>query len=166
MYIFKHYLKLLVILLTLQHGVVMAEQNTVSAGYSSGEINGGERINGMNVKLSYAYEKSRFGVIASMSYLEYTGSDERGFYMKKKIASVSAGPVLQINEWGKIYGLIGFAFGSHSLNQNESNRYGLDFGLGLQLNCIEGVVLDFGYEKSYIGNSHTGSWIIGVGYHF
>ncbi|AYU97766.1 MULTISPECIES: Ail/Lom family outer membrane beta-barrel protein [Enterobacter] len=147
-------------------GNVFASNSTVSVGYARGDfqgvVNGAE---GFNVKFRHDNANSAWGVIGSFMYLEHTGTNN-SIYSKEKYGSVSAGSSFCLNDWLSIYGLLGVGAGSRELTQTGSLRYGLNYGVGIQVNSVSELALDIGYENSRIDSVDVGSWMIGIGYRY
>lgn len=154
-------------LLSLYIGTVNAGVGTISASYARGDFKGiTNDIDGINAKFRYDFEHSQWGGISSLTYVEHSGYKRDEIYSKQKYGSISAGPVLRLNEWSSIYGLIGVGAGSRELTHSDSIRYGLNYGVGLQLNPTNEIAFDFGYEKNRIGNIDMNIWMVGIGYRY
>lgn len=172
--------------------LAQAEQHTVSVGYAQSKVQNLHNINGVNLKYRYEWD-SPVSVIGSFTYM--SGKDDYSYLLvrdiinneaKIKYYSLSVGPAYRFNEFISAYGLLGFnrnkvdyssqwynyqgsyvLAGSQSGNENKTS---LMYGAGVQINPIENVAVDIGYEGSRLniaGQSHDiNGFNIAIGYRF
>lgn len=173
--------------------LAQADQQTVSLGYAQGKVQDAGNINGINLKYRYEWD-SPISVIGSFTYM--SGNDNYSYLLTRDIIdnkidlnyySLSVGPAYRFNEFISLYGLLGFNYnkvdytsswtnyesGSYRYMGDEKgsqSRTSFMYGAGVQINPIENVAIDIGYEGSSIddGNkSHTiNGFNIAVGYRF
>jgi len=171
----------------------LADQQTVSIGYAQSKVQGLNNINGVNLKYRYEWD-SPVSVIGSFTYM--SGSDDYSYRLTRDIISnnvdikyysLSAGPAYRFNEYISIYGLLGLNYnkvdyrsswtnyesGSYRYMGSETgniNKTSLMYGVGLQINPMENVAVDIGYEGSSLDaadQSHSiNGFNIGIGYRF
>lgn len=170
----------------------MADNHTFSLGFEQGKISDINDINGINIKYRYEWD-SPISIITSFSYMggsksltEKQMSVTNHEEFKSKYYSLAVGPAYRFNEFVSIYGLAGFSF--NKLNYIEKNVHdnsnrtsileeasisntSFMYGAGIQINPIENISIDLGYEGSRLellnGYSKTiNSFNIGVGYRF
>ena len=175
---------------------VLASDQTVSLGYAHSHISMGtdmegiKNLNGVNVKYRYDWG-SPLSVISSFTYLNsntkksFDMGDIVNINMDVKYFSLSAGPAYRLNSWLSVYGLLGINYNkSHatstwesitgsnrSTDQNiQSTKTFLMYGAGVQINPIDNIAIDIGYEASSVNVSDkkftTNGFNIGVGYRF
>ncbi|WP_337261479.1 MULTISPECIES: Ail/Lom family outer membrane beta-barrel protein [unclassified Serratia (in: enterobacteria)] len=172
--------------------LAQADQHTVSVGYAQSKVQNLHNINGVNLKYRYEWD-SPVSVIGSFTYM--SGKDDYSYLLardiinneaKIKYYSLSVGPAYRFNEFISAYGLLGFnrnkvdyssqwynyqgsyvLAGSQSGNENKTS---LMYGAGVQINPIENVAVDIGYEGSRLniaGQSHDiNGFNIAIGYRF
>ncbi|KFD22545.1 Ail/Lom family outer membrane beta-barrel protein [Tatumella ptyseos] len=177
---------------------VLASDQTVSLGYAHSNINMGidmgmegiKNLNGVNVKYRYDWG-SPLSVISSFTYLNsntkksFDMGDIVNINMDVKYFSLSAGPAYRLNSWLSVYGLLGINYNkSHATSTWESitgsnrstdqdlqsTKTFLMYGAGVQINPIDNIAIDIGYEASSVNISDkkftTNGFNIGVGYRF
>ncbi len=177
---------------------VLASDQTVSLGYAYSNINmgmdmgmeGTKNLNGVNVKYRYDWD-SPLSVISSFTYLNsntkksFDLGDVVNISLDIKYFSLSVGPAYRLNSWLSVYGLLGINYNkSHatstwesitgsnrSTNQNiQSTKKSLMYGAGVQINPIDNIAIDIGYEASSVNVTDkkftTNGFNIGVGYRF
>lgn len=172
--------------------LAQADQHTVSLGYAHGRVQDLHNINGVNLKYRYEWD-SPLSVISSFTHMsgksDYSyraASDIIDNKVDIKYDSLSVGPAYRFNEFISAYGLLGFnrnkvdyssqwynyqgsyvLAGSQSGNENKTS---LMYGAGVQINPIENLAVDIGYEGSRLniaGQSHTiHGFNIAIGYRF
>ncbi|MGL5423315.1 MAG: Ail/Lom family outer membrane beta-barrel protein [Serratia fonticola] len=170
-----------------------AAQQTVSLGYAQSKVQDLHNINGVNLKYRYEWD-SPVSVIGSFTYM--SGNDNDSYLLARDIIdnkvdikyySLSVGPAYRFNEFVSVYGLLGFnrnkvdyssswtnyESGSYRYMGTETgniNKTSLMYGVGLQINPIENVAVDIGYEGSSLDDgskSHDiNGFNIGIGYRF
>ncbi|MCX8957306.1 Ail/Lom family outer membrane beta-barrel protein [Erwinia psidii] len=179
---------------TLLVGAAQAETHSLSAGYAYQEVKHFNHFAGINLKYRYEFN-ARYGLIGSFSFISgsdpYQALSSTGNTVKNnlrvKTTSILAGPAYRINRHVSIYGLVGVnnAQVSYAPLRDESLRrpYAGDdtlsmmkhktrfaWGGGLQINPLDYLVLDLGYEGtrgSIHGKQYTMSGFnIGMGYSF
>lgn len=173
--------------LGLSHTAVAADQ-MLSLGYSHSKIEDFDKINGVNIKYRFEWDKP-VGIIASFSYMSgdsgvnqsfsnatITGSADVKYY------SFTVGPAWRINDYVSLYGLLGvnvhevdysgiwdFGYVRYRVEQNETNAAAA-YGVGLQFNPTKNLAIDVAYEGSRLSfddeNYSTNGFNIGVGYRF
>lgn len=173
---------------------VQAETHTISAGYVYQEVKHFDPFAGINLK--YRYElNARYGLIGSFSFVSgndaYDALSSSGMTVRNnlrvKTTSLLAGPTYRINRHVSFYGLLGVnnAQVSYTPMRDESlkrpyagddNLYMMKhtvnfaWGGGLQINPVDYLVVDLGYEGTrgkIQGKKYTMSGFnIGVGYAF
>ncbi len=170
-----------------------ADNHTVTLGYAQSKVQDFKDIKGVNLKYRYEWD-SPLSVISAFTYMtgkeDISGlnnnaatSNTLDVNTKVKYYSLSAGPAYRINNYISAYGLLGLGYtkvddtatwktnsvASFRENVNSSNT-SLIYGVGLQVNPIENVAIDIGYEGSkvkYAGKSYSvNGFNIGVGYRF
>lgn len=173
--------------------LAQADQHTVSLGYAQSKVQDLHNINGVNLKYRYEWD-SPISVIGSFTYM--SGNDNYSYFLTRDIIdnkvdikyySLSVGPTYRFNEFISVYGLLGFNYNkvdySSSWNNYESGSYrymgtetgninktSLMYGVGVQINPMENVAVDIGYEGSSLDDgskSHDiNGFNIGIGYRF
>lgn len=171
----------------------LADQQTASIGYAQSKVQRLNNINGVNLKYRYEWG-SPVSVIGSFTYL--SGSSACSNLLTRdvisnnadiKYYSLSAGPAYRFNKYISIYGLLGLNYNKVDYRSSWTNyesgyyRYmGSETGnisktspmysVGLQINPMENVVLDIGYEGASLDaadQSHNiNGFNIGIGYRF
>jgi putative virulence related protein PagC len=144
----------------------MADNHTVSLGYQEGRLPDLYNMSGVNLKYRYEWD-SPVSIITSFSYMGggKTYEEKRSFTShhkewKSKSFGLALGPTYRLNEFVSIYGLAGVNFSKfdhhatkkyHTSNTEKhwdghANKTSLMYGAGVQINPIENVSIDFGYE--------------------
>ena len=172
--------------------VSQADMQTVSLGWAHSEITSLDSLNGVNLK--YRYETaSPLSLIASFTWLSgdgkfvsYADLDRLENKAEVKSYSLMAGPAWRVNEYISFYGLLGLNYvkadaRSHWFNwQGEYADEGyltenykktaIAYGAGIQLNPLENLAVDIGYEGSTFEiagkDYHLNGFNIAVGYRF
>ena len=165
-----------------------AEKNTISIGYAQSKVQDFKNINGVNVKYRYEWD-SPISVIGSFTYMSGKESDAWDYSLgrintetKVNYYSLAAGPAWRYNEFISFYGLLGINFNKIEYNEKyvsawSNRRYeesedksALMYGVGVQLNPVEYLAVDIGYEGSRVkvGNQNhsVNGFNIGIGYSF
>ncbi|MGV3345991.1 Ail/Lom family outer membrane beta-barrel protein [Enterobacteriaceae bacterium LUAb1] len=172
--------------------LAQADQHTVSLGYAQSKVQNLHNIKGVNLKYRYEWD-SPFSVMSSFTYM--SGKDDYSYLLdrdiinnnvKIKYYSLSVGPAYRFNEFISAYGLLGVNRnkvdyssqwynyqGSHVLAGSWSgneNKTSLMYGAGVQINLLEDLAVDIGYEGSRLkvaGQSHNiNGFNIAIGYRF
>lgn len=173
--------------------LAQADQQTISLGYAQSKVQDLNNINGVNIKYRYEWD-SPVSVIGSFTYM--SGKDDYSYYLTKDIInnkvdikyySLSVGPAYRLNPYISFYGLLGLNYNKvdykSSWNNYESGSYrymgdvrgnikktSFMYGAGVQINPIENVAVDIGYEGSSLDDGNQSHAIngfnIGVGYRF
>lgn len=173
--------------------LAQADQHTVSLGYAQSKVQDLTNINGVNLKYRYEWD-SPISVIGSFTYM--SGNDNDSYLLTRDIIdnnvdikyySLSVGPAYRFNQYVSIYGLLGLNYNkvdySSSWTNYESGSYrymgsetgnikktSFMYGVGLQINPVENVVVDIGYEGSSLDGGNKSYSIngfnIGIGYRF
>lgn len=166
-----------------------ADQQTFSIGYAQSKVQDFKNIRGVNLKYRYEWN-SPFGIIGSFTYM--SGKESESYctiyekldaQTKLKYYSLAAGPTYRFNEYVSAYGLLGVnynkvtyderwvytGFGSSSYDESH-NKASLMYGIGLQINPVEYLAIDIGYEGSrpeVANKKHSiDGFNIGIGYSF
>ncbi|AHY09245.1 Ail/Lom family outer membrane beta-barrel protein [Serratia plymuthica] len=170
-----------------------AGQSTLSAGYAQSKVQDFKNINGVNLKYRYEWD-SPISVISSFTYM--SGDQSESYYVYRdridnhaevKYYSLSVGPAYRINPYISVYGLLGlnynkvdytsswnnYAYNTYEYMGEESGnqkKTSLMYGVGFQVNPIENLAIDVGYEGSRLDvdgrNLSINGFNIGVGYRF
>lgn len=169
---------------------VKADSPTISLGYAQSKVQDFKNINGVNVKYRYEWD-SPVSIIGSLTYMGTTrnqsfedpGYSSNNSHVKMKYYSLSAGPAYRFNSYVSVYGLLGINYdkldythkqsylsgGSWEISGNE-NRSALMYGAGVQINPLENIAIDIGYEGSSVKDADKtlsiNGFNIGVGYRF
>lgn len=173
---------------------VHAETHSLSAGYAYQEMKHFNHFAGINLKYRYEFN-TRYGLIGSFSFISgndaYDALSSSGMAVRNnlrvKTTSLLVGPAYRINRHVSLYGLVGVnnAQTSYTPMRDESlkrpyagddnlymMKHNLNFawGGGLQINPLDYLVVDLGYEGTHgkiQGRKYTMSGFnIGVGYIF
>ncbi|WP_346826246.1 Ail/Lom family outer membrane beta-barrel protein [Serratia inhibens] len=170
-----------------------AGQSTLTAGYAQSKVQDFKNINGVNLKYRYEWD-SPISVISSFTYMSGDQSESYSVYRDRidnhaevKYYSLSVGPAYRINPYISVYGLLGlnynkvdyksswhnYAYNTYEYMGEESGnqkKTSLMYGVGFQVNPIENLAIDVGYEGSRLDvdgrNLSINGFNIGVGYRF
>jgi len=170
-----------------------ADRQTITLGYAHSKVQDLKNINGVNVKYRYEWN-SPFSIMGSFTYMG--GKSDYSYLATKDIIdnkvdlkyySLSAGPAYRINSYVSVYGLVGVNYNKADYSTRwlnyESGSYrdmgtsdgsisktSFMYGAGVQINPIENVAVDIGYEGSSLNDGEKDHAIngfnIGVGYRF
>jgi len=170
-----------------------ADRQTITLGYAHSKVQDLKNINGVNVKYRYEWN-SPFSIMGSFTYMG--GKSDYSYLATKDIIdnkvdlkyySLSAGPAYRINSYVSVYGLVGVNYNKADYSTRwlnyESGSYrdmgttdgsisktSFMYGAGVQINPIENVAVDIGYEGSSLNDGEKNHAIngfnIGVGYRF
>lgn len=171
-----------------------ADRNTVTLGYAQSKVQDFKDIKGANLKYRYEWDSS-FGIISSFTYM--SGKESESYLLTKDIIenkvdlkyySLSAGPTYRFNDYISVYGLLGVNYNkvkSSSIWKNwegdrghviageahgNEKKASLMYGLGLQINPVDYLAIDIGYEGSRVSSNNSTHSIngfnIGLGYSF
>ena len=170
-----------------------AGQSTLSVGYAQSKVQDFKNINGVNLKYRYEWD-SPISVISSFTYM--SGDQSESYYVYRdridnhaevKYYSLSVGPAYRINPYISVYGLLGlnynkvdytsswnnYAYNTYEYMGEESGnqkKTSFMYGVGFQVNPIESLAIDVGYEGSRLDvdgrNLSINGFNIGVGYRF
>lgn len=170
-----------------------ADRQTITLGYAHSKVQDLKNINGVNVKYRYEWN-SPFSIMGSFTYMG--GKSDYSYLATKDIIdnkvdlkyySLSAGPAYRINSYVSVYGLVGVNYNKADYSTRwlnyESGSYrdmgttdgsisktSFMYGAGMQINPIENVAVDIGYEGSSLNDGEKNHAIngfnIGVGYRF
>jgi putative virulence related protein PagC len=175
----------------------MADNHTVSLGYQQTHIKDFGKINGVNVKYRFEWD-SPVSIITSFSYMGATesateylgqignlGTFDHVTEEKFNYYSLSMGPAFRFNDYISFYGLVGINHNkahykerivakspgvTADYNSEKSRGTSFMYGAGVQVNPMENIVIDLGYEGSHSGmkdNNHAiNSFNVGLGYRF
>lgn len=174
--------------------ITHAEQQTFSIGYAQSKVQDFKNIRGVNLKYRYEWD-SQLGIIGSFTYMSGKENSTSMAYrdiinnhIDLKYYSFAAGPTYRFNEYISAYGLLGLNYnkldyrtkwnnyegdrgyidkGEESGKQNKAS---LMYGIGLQINPVEYLAIDIGYEGSRLNagdkNHSINGFNIGLGYSF
>ncbi|VEA67772.1 Attachment invasion locus protein precursor [Serratia plymuthica] len=170
-----------------------AGQSTLSVGYAQSKVQNFKNINGVNLKYRYEWD-SPISVISSFTYMSgdqsesyYAYRDRIDNHAEVKYYSLSVGPAYRINPYISVYGLLGlnynkvdyksswhnYAYNTYEYMGEESGnqkKTSLMYGVGFQVNPMENLAIDVGYEGSRLDvdgrNLSINGFNIGVGYRF
>lgn len=179
-------------ILSLIPAVSQADMQTVSLGWAHSEVSPIDSLNGVNLK--YRYETaSPLSLIGSFTWLSgdgkfvsYADLDRLENKADVKSYSLMAGPAWRVNEYISFYGLLGLNYvkvdvRSHFFNwegqlvergylTEKHKKTAFAYGAGIQLNPLENIAVDIGYEGSTFDiagkNYHLNGFNIAVGYRF
>ncbi|ARU92686.1 Ail/Lom family outer membrane beta-barrel protein [Tatumella citrea] len=168
----------------------MADSHTVSLGYAQSKVQDFKNIRGVNAKYRYEWD-SPVSIIGSLTYMsgkrnsstDYPGVGSESSHAGMKYYSLSAGPAYRINSYISIYGLLGINYDKADFSYSESSVSGsgwessgnskkaaLMYGAGVQINPMENIAIDIGYEGSSFKDVEKtlsiNGFNIGVGYRF
>ncbi|MFC6376996.1 Ail/Lom family outer membrane beta-barrel protein [Tatumella terrea] len=172
---------------------VLANEQTISLGYAHSKIQDAKGMNGVNIKYRYEWN-SPLSVIGSFTYMtskaEYSPTGSKDIIHNKadiNYFSLSAGPAYRFNPLVSVYGLLGInvdraKYSSSWLNYESGSyrdmgtEYGrrtkaaFMYGAGIQINPVNNVAIDIGYEGTSINDDYKTHAIngfnIGIGYRF
>lgn len=171
-----------------------ADSQTITAGYAYGKVQDLKNLNGINIKYRYEWD-SPFSIIGSFTYM--SGDSDYSYYLGRdyikndvdmKYYSFSAGPAYRINQYISIYGLLGVNYNKADYKTHWYNYEGREnlvdmgtengsqskssfmYGAGIQINPLDYLAIDIGYEGSSFDDgrkSHSiNGFNINVGYRF
>ncbi|MBE8597119.1 Ail/Lom family outer membrane beta-barrel protein [Xenorhabdus sp. BG5] len=164
-------------------------KHTLSLGYAQSDMKAQIEGSESNMKdldkdprglnLKYRYEiNDNWGFISSVTQtkleINYYHPGNRQLSVGNgdiTYRSLMAGPTYRFNEYVSAYALIGAAKveGKARLTAQPSvskKKTAVAYGTGLQFNPISSVAVDVAYEYSDLSQAKTGTWTVGVGYHF
>ncbi|ECM8085122.1 virulence membrane protein PagC [Salmonella enterica subsp. enterica serovar Typhi] len=166
--------------------VAQADTNAFSVGYAQSKVQDFKNIRGVNVKYRYE-DDSPVSFISSLSYL-YGDSQDSGsiesegiHYHDKfevKYGSLMVGSAYRLSDNFSLYALAGVGtvkatFKEHATqdgdsfsNKISSRKTGFAWGAGVQMNPLENIVVDVGYEGSNISSTKINGFNVGIGYRF
>lgn len=170
-----------------------AAQHTFSFGYAQSKVQDFKDIRGVNLKYRYEWD-APVSLIGSLTYMSGSGEyqpftdsmDRFDAQAKVKYYSLAAGPAWRINSWISLYGLLGVNYnkvdyreewynyegryvymGETRLNENKA---GLMYGAGIQINPLDNLAVDIGYEGSRLKvadkNMTINGFNVNFGYRF
>ncbi|MFU9137810.1 Ail/Lom family outer membrane beta-barrel protein [Erwinia tasmaniensis] len=165
-----------------------AEQHTLSLGYAQSKVQDFKNIRGVNAKYRYEYD-SALGIISSFTYMngkeDYHFSNAFNTVSRSadlKYYSLAVGPAYRFNQYISLYGLLGVNYNKSHIEkmwQNSSLRYqetsgnnkaSFMYGLGIQINPLDSLAIDIGYEGSNLDDAGNhlsiNGFNIGLGYRF
>ncbi|WP_312061580.1 Ail/Lom family outer membrane beta-barrel protein [Pantoea septica] len=175
------------------HTSANADQQTVTLGYAQSRVQDFKNIRGVNLK--YRYERdSPLGLIGSLTYMSGSGSytpftgsmDIFDGDAKVKYYSLSVGPAWRFNQYISVYGLLGLNYNKVDYRESGYNYEGhyvymgdsalsekktsLMYGAGVQINPMENLAIDIGYEGSRLDvadkEMSIDGFILNLGYTF
>lgn len=166
-----------------------AATQSVSVGYATAKIKDFKKFKGINVKYLYEFDEAdSLGILASLSYLSAKENQSSSYYggilstkEQVKYFSLGAGPSYRFNDFVSIYGLLGLAYskvddmgdwGDRSTVgwHDKATTTSFMYGVGLQFNATENLVVGLGYEKTSIKpwskSLSINGFNISIGYRF
>lgn len=169
-----------------------ADTQAVTFGWSHSELSSLNSLNGVNLKYRYetASPLSLMGsftwLSGDQSFISYANRDRLENKVDIKSYSLMAGPAWRVNEYISIYGLFGLNYIKADVNSHWFNWEGqlvdlgyltehhkktaVAYGAGIQINPLENIAVDIGYEGSTFkmagGNYHLNGFNLAVGYRF
>jgi len=175
------------------HANANADQQTVSFGYAQSKVQDFKNIRGINLKYRYEWD-SPLSLIGSLTYMSGSGSytpstgsmDIFDGDAKVKYYSLSVGPAWRFNQYISVYGLLGLNYNKVDYREswyNYEGRYvymgdtslsekktSLMYGTGVQINPMENLAIDIGYEGSRLDvadkEMSIDGFILNLGYTF
>ncbi|WP_413735757.1 Ail/Lom family outer membrane beta-barrel protein [Sodalis sp. RH21] len=171
-----------------------ASDHTVTLGYAQSKADD-VWLKGINAKYRYEWD-SPVSFITSITYMgknidgriNYPGGNRpyEKWHNRDRNFSLSAGPAYRFNDFLSLYGLAGinvnkfrgnsttypFSGDRKQKHQRDLSSNTPMYGAGIQINPINSVTIDFGYEGSTLkfGDNHKRTPIngfnAGVGYRF
>lgn len=152
------------------------------------------RLDGVNIKYRYEWGEP-LSLIGSLSYMTANAYSHRVVETKLQedllyrysAVSLTAGPAWRFNDYVSVYGVIGVNYDNYSFHAKQSTfktgaaqaighsrsrlqRASFAYGAGVQINPVEHMIIDLGYEASRFnpdGLTLTrNSLLFGVGYRF
>ncbi|EGW7511824.1 Ail/Lom family outer membrane beta-barrel protein [Salmonella enterica] len=166
--------------------VAQADTNAFSVGYAQSKVQDFKNIRGVNMKYRYE-DDSPVSFITSLSYLygdsQASGSIEpEGIHyhdkFEVKYGSLMVGPAYRLTDNFSLYALAGVGTMKATLKEHStqgddtdsakisSRKTGFAWGAGVQMNPLENIVIDVGYEGSNISSTKINGFNVGVGYRF
>ena len=165
--------------------VAHADTHSLSLGYAQSRIEHFKDIRGVNLKYRYEAE-TPVGLVASFSWQSGKHDESGGLpggaswhsNVKAKYWSLLAGPSLRVNEFVSLYALAGAGTARVDVKERirmadyreefsgSQSRTGFAWGIGVQFNPAENVVIDVGYEGSKIDAMKVNGFNLGIGYRF
>lgn len=170
-----------------------ADKNTFTLGYAQSKVQDFKDIRGINLKYRYEWD-SPLSLIGSFTWMsgsgKYTPSTDSmdifDGHAKVKYYSLSVGPAWRFSQYISLYGLLGVNYnkvdyresgynyegryvymGETTLNENKT---ALMYGTGVQINPVENLAIDIGYEGSRLDvadkNLSIDGFILNLGYTF
>lgn len=166
--------------------------NMLNEGHS--EPHEGRRLDGFNIKYRYEWA-SPLSLLGSFSFMNANLNETHSVscltYTQARyqysLFSLTAGLAWRFNEFLSLYELLGINYdnlhvdaqqyykqsGNRQANTQNSihwRKASIAYGGGLQINPVQNIVVDIGYEASrYKGEGmriSRNAWLIGVGYRF
>lgn len=159
-------LKLSLLFTTLVSVPVFA-QSTFTLGYAFSKVED-VNLNGFNAQFRYEWN-APMSFLVSASRLNGDKKYSDGS-VAVKYTSLLAGPAYRFNDLVSIYGLTGFT--KTTAEENDVGYYYKDiqsafaYGVGVQLNAAQNLVVHVGYEGSKIVEAKANGLNVGIGYRF
>lgn len=172
----------------------MADNHTVSLGYSQSKVQDFKNIRGVNAQYRYEWDLP-VSVIGSFTYMN--GDDSGSYYdsagdfyknnLDVKYTSLLAGPAYRFNEYISLYGLAGIAVlkvdggyewrnsvgaeepGGHETGSVSKKSANFAYAVGFTVNPAENVSVNVGYEGTKVdldGSHSINGFNISAGYRF
>jgi len=148
-----------------------ADKQTVSLGYAQSKVENFKDIRGVNLKYRYEWDPP-LSLIGSLTWMSGSGNyspavDGRDIFdghAKVKYYSLAVGPAWRFSPYISAYGLLGLNYNKVDYREswyNYEGRYvymgdsslsekktSLTYGAGIQINPVDNVAIDIGYEGS------------------
>ncbi len=190
----KTVLTLVVLNSILASSAVLADNQTISLGYTQGKLQGLKKdMEGINLQYRYEWD-SPVSIISSLTYMD--GRQSTIFYEKSefgtsdsyqrkdsKYYSLLAGPAYRLNNYFSIYGIAGIAQTRSSLkkksefeglilgtNAHYYKSTSFAYGAGILINPLKNLSINIGYEGTSARlDNHAHSvdgFSVGAGYRF
>ncbi|MBZ6387915.1 MULTISPECIES: Ail/Lom family outer membrane beta-barrel protein [Pantoea] len=170
-----------------------ADKHTFTLGYAQSKVQDFKDINGINLKYRYEWD-SPLSLIGSLTWMSGSGSytpdidsmDRFDSHAKVKYYSLSVGPAWRFSQYISLYGLLGVNYNKVDYREGwynyegryvymgetrlKENKTSLMYGAGVQINPVENLAIDIGYEGSRLDvadkNMSINGFNVNLGYSF
>lgn len=158
--------------------------HTLTLGFADSHIRHFKNLKGVNAKYRYEIPDLPLSAMVSFTAMNTRGSQsfDEGAVVKNhrvRYYSLMVGPALRVTPWASLYFLGGPGWESstnktnyyHSEKGDWSGRYKISharfaWGTGVQLNLIDNLAVDVGYQAGRVQKTSSNGFNIGVGYRF
>ncbi|MBK5142924.1 Ail/Lom family outer membrane beta-barrel protein [Budviciaceae bacterium BWR-B9] len=173
---------------------VLADTQTISAGYAQSKVQDYKNINGFNLQYRYEWD-SPVSLLTSFTYMSGSDSnsynDSWGDHYKNsldvKYYSLLVGPAYRLNSYVSLYGAVGASYTKSDGSYEWYNSVGADeddghlkgslsnnstefaYGAGVIINPTDYLSFNVGYEGSKLdlmGSHSINGFNVGIGYKF